>query len=257
MGENNKIAQWGSKGEVLVFLHYFGGSAQSWQWVAEKLSDDYRCIAINLPGFGGAAAMQEPSIGRFASFVQEQLKSLGINAYTLIGHSMGGKIAMQVAASAGSGTIRQLILVAPSPPTTEPMPAKEKERMLHHPDRKEAEKTVKNATKQSLSNEKERLAVETQLMIDHATWRWWLLEGMDHSIADKIKPLQLPITVLASDDDPVMTQEVIQERVLQVLDRATLSTTHQVGHLIPLEAPLWLAQQIRKAVEAGKETKDL
>jgi hypothetical protein len=40
---------------------------------------------------------------------------------------MGGKIAMQVAASAASGTVRQPILVAPSPPTTEPMPAKEKE----------------------------------------------------------------------------------------------------------------------------------
>lgn len=257
MEENNIMAQWGNKGEVLVFLHYFGGSAQSWQWVAEKLSDDYRCIAINLPGSGGAAAMQEPSIDGFASFVQEQLNSLGINAYTLIGHSMGGKIAMQVAASAASGTVRQLILVAPSPPTTEPMPAKEKERMLHHPDREEAEKTVNSATKQSLSKDKQSLAVETQLIIDHATWRWWLLEGMDHSIAERIKPLELPITVLASDDDPVMTQEVIQERVLQVLMGASLSTTRQVGHLIPLEAPLWLAQQIRKAVEAKKETKDL
>ena len=257
MEEKNKMAQWGNKGEVLVFLHYFGGSAQSWQWVAEKLSDEYSCIALNLPGFGGTAAMQEPSIEGFASFVQEQLNVLGFSSYTLIGHSMGGKIAMQVAASAASGTVSQLILVAPSPPTTEPMPAKEKERMLQHPDREEAEKSVKNATKQTLSPEKQSLAIETQLIVDHTTWRWWLLEGMDHSIADRIKPLQLPITVLASDDDPVMTQEVIQDRVLQVLEQATLSSTQQVGHLIPLEAPLWLAQQIRKAVEAGKEAKDV
>jgi sigma-B regulation protein RsbQ len=257
MAENNKLTQWGNKGEVLLFLHYFGGSAQSWQWVAEKLSHDYHCIALNLPGFGGAAAMQKPSIDEFARFVQEQLNSLGISSYTLVGHSMGGKIAMQVAASAAEGTVRQLILVAPSPPTTEPMPAKEKERMLHHPDRKEAEKTRDSATKQPLTAAQQSLAVETQLATDHATWRWWLLEGMDHSIADKIKPLQVPITILASEDDPVMTPEVIQERVLRVLERATLTTTRHVGHLIPLEAPLWLAQQIRKTLEAKKETKDL
>ncbi len=53
MAENNKILQWGNHGPILVFLHYFGGSAQSWRWVVEKLSDDYRCIAITLPGFGG------------------------------------------------------------------------------------------------------------------------------------------------------------------------------------------------------------
>lgn len=235
-----------------MFLHYFGGSAQSWRWVAEQLSGEYHCIAINLPGFGGAPAMEEPSIQGFADYVQEELRSLGIKTYTLIGHSMGGKIAMQVAADASKESIRHLVLVAPSPPTTEPMPAKEKERMLHHPDRKEAEKTVVSATKQHLNEDRHSLAVETQLIIDNATWKWWLLEGMDHSIADRVTPLGMPITVLASKDDPVMTSEVIKERVMQVFGKAELVTTQQVGHLSPLEAPDWIAAQIRKAAEAGK-----
>jgi sigma-B regulation protein RsbQ len=252
MKENDKVKQWGNEGEVLVFLHYFGGSAQSWKWVAEKLSDDYRCIAINLPGFGGAPAMEKLSIQDFAAYVQEELKSLEIKSYTLIGHSMGGKIAMQIAANASRGSVQQLILVAPSPPTTEPMPQDEKERMLHHPDRQEAEKTVKGAVKQTLTEDQYRLAVNTQLVIDQATWRWWLLEGMDNSIAERIKPLELPITVLASKDDPVMTSDVIEQRVMQVLDGAKLVTTQKVGHLSPLEVPDWIAAQIRNTLEAGK-----
>lgn len=84
MEENFKIKEWGNDKEVaLVFLHYFGGSAQSWQWVAEKLSSDYRCLTINLPGFGGAAAVEEPTIQGFAAYVQEELSSLGVKAYTL------------------------------------------------------------------------------------------------------------------------------------------------------------------------------
>ena len=126
MSENNKIMKWGNDGSVLVLLHYFGGSAQSWFWVAEKLSDDYRCIAINFPGFGGEPPMKSPSIQGFADYVRKLLVSLGIKTYTLIGHSMGGKIALQMAAGDSGKSIQQLILVAPSPPTTEPTPKKKK-----------------------------------------------------------------------------------------------------------------------------------
>lgn len=252
MAEHDKVKQWGDQGETLVFLHYFGGSAQSWTWVAEKLSSEYRCVAINLPGFGGTAAMPNPSIKAFSDFVQKELKSLGHESYSLVGHSMGGKIAMQTAADAPKGAVRRLILVAPSPPTTEPMPKKEKERMLHHPDRSKAEKTVDHAVKRTLSKERYRLAVETQLIIDQATWKWWLEKGMDHSIADHVASLELPITVLASKDDPVMTPDVIEERVMQVLHSAELINTQHIGHLIPLEDPDWIAAQIRDTLSAGK-----
>lgn len=167
MEENGSLQQWGTQGEALVFLHYFGGSAQSWQWVAEKLSRDYRCIAINLPGFGHAPAMETSSIAGFAEYVQKELDKLGLRSYTLIGHSMGGKIALQVAANAAKGTVQQIILVAPSPPTTEPMPAKDKERMLRHPNRGEATKSVDDAIKQALTEEQHSLAIETQLIVNH------------------------------------------------------------------------------------------
>ncbi|MCJ8165671.1 alpha/beta hydrolase [Pontibacter sp. E15-1] len=253
MTDDKAVKQWGDQGETLVFLHYFGGSAESWQWVAEELSQEYRCIALNFPGFGGNAPLPTPSIQGFATFVQEELDQLGVKSYTLIGHSMGGKIAMQVAANAAAGLVKRLILVAPSPPTTEPMLEKEKTRMLKHPDRGVAENTVDGATIKTLDKEKYNLAVETQLIIDPNTWKWWIQQGMDNSIANELKTLKIPLTVLASTDDPVMTPEVIQERVMAELEHAKLINTEGVGHLIPLEAPDWTAAQIRKILEGSKE----
>ncbi|WP_461488567.1 alpha/beta fold hydrolase [Pontibacter sp. HJ8] len=253
MAEANTVKKWGSKGDAFVFLHYFGGSALSWQWVAENLSEDYRCIVLNLPGFGDIPALKSPSIQAFADFVREELGKLKVENYTLIGHSMGCKIALQVAADATKGAVRQLILVAPSPPTIEPMPEKEKERMLRHPDRKEAETSIANATRHRLTKAQHDLALETQMTTDPRTWRWWLLEGMAHSIADNLKQLRVPITILASEDDPVIPPEVVQKEVLPVLKEATLITTRQVGHLIPLEVPDWVAAQIRRIVASGKQ----
>ncbi|MDO6388515.1 alpha/beta hydrolase [Pontibacter sp. BT731] len=248
MAEIETVREWGHEGEVLVFLHYFGGSAESWKWVAEKLSDTYRCVAFDLPGFGENTALKEPSIQGFADFIRSKLDDLEIKKCTLIGHSMGCKIALQVAADARTDFVQQLILIAPSPPTVEPMPAREKKRMLHHPDKQEAAQSVANAIKRPITKEQQELAVHTQLITDHYTWRWWLLEGMSHSIAEKVNKLHVPITVLASTDDPVITSEVIQEQVMQVLKRATLITTSRVGHLSPLESPEWVASNIRDIV---------
>lgn len=252
MAENVKEQQYGNDGEVLVFLHYFGGSAESWKWVTDKLSDKYLCVALNLPGFGGSPAMGNPTIEGFAEYVQKELDSLGITTYTLIGHSMGGKIAMQIAINDSKAFVRQLILVAPSPPTTEPLSDDEKKHMLNHPNLKEAERSVDRAIKQPLTEQQYKLAIETQLISDETTWRWWILQGMKHSIAEKAKLLELPITVLASEDDPVMTSDVINQRVMPVLKKAKLITTRQVGHLSPLEAPEWIAAQIRNIVPVEK-----
>lgn len=248
MPTNNKFEQWGENGKIIVFLHYFGGSVASWQWVAGRLSSKYRCIAINFPGFGGVPPVSEPSIDRMSSYILDTLTKLEINQYSLVGHSMGGKIALQVVSAAPSGSIENLILLAPSPPTVERMPEEEKERMLHHPDRAEAENTVDNVTVKALTKEQYSLAVETQLIIDHPTWQWWLLEGMDHSIATNAKELSVPVTVLASEDDPAITYEMVKNEVMPILPQAVLVTTEGVGHLMPIEDPAWVAKQIKQAM---------
>ena len=256
MEDHNEEIQSKDKREILVFLHYFGGSGASWDWVIEKLSDDYQCVAITLPGFGSSPAMEKPSIQGFAEFVQRELDSKGIKKYSLAGHSMGAKIAMQIAANVPQKTIRQLILVAPSPPTTEDTPEKEKDRMLHHTEPGIAEKLIKDAVKKTLTDDQFDLVLKTQLSTDPSTWRWWILDGMKHSIADKIHHLDIPVTVLASKDDPVITPEVIKKQVIPYLNNAKLATTKGIGHLSPLEAPEWIAKQIRNTLEGENQDKE-
>lgn len=248
MTDNNRILHWGDRGKVLVFLHYFGGSAQSWKWVGEKLKDTFRCISITLPGFGGTPGFPAPSVQCYAQYVQDQLSLLAVNDYVLIGHSMGGKISMQIAADAADGSVEQLILIAPSPPSTEPISTEEKERMLKTPDRREAERTIARITKKPLSDDQHTVAVQNQLDVDSATRRWWVLEGTDHSIVDLVRPLDLPITVLASEDDPAIAEDVIKKKVLSVFSQAKLMTTRHAGHLLPMEESEWVAESIRGIV---------
>jgi len=231
--------------KTLVFLHYFGGSAQSWLGIIAQLENDFNCIALNLPGFGGEPALPEPSIAGYTFFIRQKLDALNIESYVLIGHSMSGKFAVDVATNDPNFAVEQLILVAPSPPTVEHISDEELQRMLHHPDRKEAEITFKKITLKPLTEEQHELVIKNDLETDNKTWNWWLTEGVHHSIADDAANLFLPITVLASEDDPAVGFDSILKETMPHLPDAKLITTTGIGHLSPMEAPGWLAKQIR------------
>ncbi len=237
------------KKKTLVFLHYFGGAADSWKWVIDLLKSDYDCIALNLPGFGGAEPLKFPSIAHFAEFIIEELKCRNIKECSLVGHSMSGKIALLLASKIGAELVSKVVLVAPSPPTIEPLDKKGKEKMLNHPNKKEVEEAVEGAVGTKLSPERFDLALETQLMVDEKTWRWWILEGMNNSIINEITNLKIPISLIYSEDDPIIKQDTVEQSVIQLLSLSSIKSTNSVGHLIPLEAPEWLAEQIRSIVD--------
>ncbi len=90
----------GASGHPLpvVLLHgYLGGAAQ-WRDQVAALAGRFRVVAIDLPGFGAASDQPAPaSIGGFASHVVDTLDTMGVSRFMLLGHSMGGMIAQEVA----------------------------------------------------------------------------------------------------------------------------------------------------------------
>ena len=85
-------------GEVLLLIHGMGGSSQTWQNVIPILARKYRVIAPDLLGHGQSDKPRgDYSVGAFAVLVRDLLDHLGITKVTVVGHSLGGGIAMQFA----------------------------------------------------------------------------------------------------------------------------------------------------------------
>jgi pimeloyl-ACP methyl ester carboxylesterase len=78
------------QGQVLVFLHGFLGEAANWSAVIDHLPD-FRCIAIDLLGFGDSAKPDlQYTIWHQVEFLQQVLAALGTERFYLVGHSYGG-----------------------------------------------------------------------------------------------------------------------------------------------------------------------
>ena len=86
------------RGPVLLLLHGIANSSQTWERVAAPLSERFTLIAPDLLGHGESATPRgDYSLGAHASGVRDVLTALGHERVTVIGHSLGGGIAMQFA----------------------------------------------------------------------------------------------------------------------------------------------------------------
>jgi pimeloyl-ACP methyl ester carboxylesterase len=89
----------GTGDSVLVFVHGIAGSSATWAPVMGRLDNDrYTMIAPDLLGHGESAKPRgDYSLGAYASGIRDLLAVLGHERATIIGHSLGGGIAMQFA----------------------------------------------------------------------------------------------------------------------------------------------------------------
>lgn len=82
-------------GPVLVFVHGWRDSKETWQPISKALRSNHRCIALDLPNFGASGQNAEATtLDAYAHAIRQFLRKTAVDDYTLVGHSMGGQIAV-------------------------------------------------------------------------------------------------------------------------------------------------------------------
>ena len=120
-------------GPTLVLLHGLLGSHRSWSRLVDRLSHEFTVVAPDLLGHGESAKpLGDYSLGAFAASVRDLLDHVGVGSATIVGHSLGGGIAMEfgylfpercermvLVSSGGLGPELNLLLRAPTLPGAE------------------------------------------------------------------------------------------------------------------------------------------
>jgi pyruvate dehydrogenase E2 component (dihydrolipoamide acetyltransferase) len=113
-GRKISYAGAGTDGDVILLVHGYGGDRNSWLFLQEPLAAKYRVYALDLPGHGTSAKdVGDGSAGVLADAVTGVLDALGAGRAHLVGHSLGGAVAL-TAAARDPGRIASLTLIAPA-----------------------------------------------------------------------------------------------------------------------------------------------
>jgi esterase len=88
----------GATGPRVAFLHGLFGQGRNWTTIAKALADQARVLLVDLPNHGRSAWTEDFSYPAMAAMVADLLRRTGEGeAYAVVGHSMGGKVAMNLA----------------------------------------------------------------------------------------------------------------------------------------------------------------
>lgn len=221
-------------------LHYWAGSGRAFKLLPPLLPPGSRLLAPDLPGFGDQAAPAgfDYSVASYADWVAQYIEDQKLTDYHLLGHSMGGKIALLLAARQPAG-LRGLLLLSPSPPTPEPISDEDRAASLAaYGKPEEAEKTFTKITSIPLSEPQHQQVVADNLRTTRAAWEAWLLRGSREDISDQMRNINVPCRVLVGENDRAIPLAAQRQQTLPLLPTGTpLVVVPGAGHLLPLEAP--------------------
>ncbi len=97
-------------GPTVVLIHGIASSIYSWKDVLPALARDHEVVALDLPGFGGSDQPAELNAAIYPRIVLGLMDRLGVERASLVGHSLGGAVAVLVAGDA-QGRVERLALI--------------------------------------------------------------------------------------------------------------------------------------------------
>jgi pimeloyl-ACP methyl ester carboxylesterase len=228
------------RGEPLVLLHGLGASNDDWEYQLAAFSKRFHCIAPDFRGFGLSPRVSPYSIEQFAGDIWTLLEGLGIDRFRLIGHSMGGAVAMQMAVDQ-PGRIESLVLAdtLPSFRTNtlgrRMMFATRYATMgLLGPKRLAgaiAMKLFPNADQAAL-RERVRLRGESN---DRGVYLETIRNLVTWAVTDRLSRLSMPVLVVAAEHDYFPLADA--EAFAHALPDARLIVFPGAHHALPLESP--------------------
>jgi len=251
----NTVGVQGEAGQLpLVFIHGLGGCWQNWLEQLPVLGPRFGAIAYDLPGFGDSPPLPgETTISALTLASQALLDELDLERVHLVGNSMGGLIACELALAAPQ-RVAALTLISPA---GFPLPlSSSRLRILEysyplmqaagryiasHPLAVARRPRARNALLRAVAAHPERfdplLAVEQFKGMGKAALLPALHSLLSHSLEGRLAALrELPTLLIWGELDPVLPLELADhfERELPGLEKIVLP---EVGHVAMLEAP--------------------
>lgn len=232
---------------TIVLLHGFTQTGASWQPVIAALDERYRALAPDLRGHGAATAREPVTL----EAVIDDVAGLCGGPFTLVGYSMGGRIALHVALTLGVERVARLVLIGASPGLAGDGPRRERVRA--------DEALADEMEGLSIAAFAHRWATGTAVLADQpadvrervdedrlrntpaglARALRGLGTGALPSLWDRLGELSIPVTLLVGERDAKF--RAIAEEMAAQIPGAELIIVPGSGHAVHLEAPAAVA----------------
>ncbi len=255
----------GAGPQTLLFIHGLGSYLPAWQKNIDALKPYYRCIAIDLPGYGKSDKGDYAyNMSFFANIIRQLIQTLQLQNVVLVGHSMGGQIALTTALQSTTD-ISKIVLLAPAGFETFTAPERQILGNLYTPElllalpvaqiRKNFEINFVQFPEDAEFMYQDRLFMrETTEYARYCAMIPRCVAGMlDEPVFERLSEIQLPVLVLYGEADalipnrflhPGLSTRAVAEAGAERLPDARIEMIPDAGHFVQWEG----AAQVNAAI---------
>lgn len=218
-----------------------------WYEVVRRL--DSSAFTMHLLDVRGCGLSDRPREGHdldgYASDLRAALDAM-TQPVTLVGHSMGGKLAQYVAAERPP-KLERLILAAPGTAGASRTSEQHRALMLDvYGYRDRIERFQRAAMRRAPSPEAIERIVEDALVASYEHWIGWYDNGRTHEFMERLRAIAVPVLAIAGAADPLVSVSRIKRDVVEAIDGALFVMLRDCGHNLPIEAPDDVAEAVRR-----------
>ena len=224
-------------GEPIIFQHGYTASHEAWGGVVERMSEHYRCIAMDCRGAGDSSHPDDGyNIEQLAADVVGMADHLGLDRFHYAGQSMGGLIGFELGIS-HTDRLLSLTLSAPAPADGIDMPQSARDTMRERWINKERDLLIRTGiagVPRESAHADVPAQVDRQLSVSlgHYDGCWDAM--VNYHKGDRLGEVQTPTLLLAGAADSLLTPNL---KDFARLGNATLHVFSRVGHGVPREVP--------------------
>ena len=217
-----------------------------WYDVADRL--DAGAFSLHLLDFRGCGRSDRPREGHdlesYASDLRVALASIDAPV-TLVGHSMGGKLAQYVAAERPPN-LERMILVAPGSAQAARISPRHRELTLEtYGHRERIELFQRSVMQREVDAAVIERIVDDALVASFEHWIGWYDRGRVN-FSDRLANIAVPVLAIAGSNDPLTPASRVKREVTSAIDGALFVQIRDAGHNLPIEAPEEIAQAVRR-----------
>jgi pimeloyl-ACP methyl ester carboxylesterase len=233
----------GSTGPVMLFLHGMGGDRNNFDPQIDHFAAHYRAVAWDAPGFGRSRPWDDLSFAAMADAGAALLDRVETDTAIIVGHSMGGMIALELAAR-HSDRLRALVLSGTSPAFGDPngpwqqqfvreslAPVENGNRLTDH-----ADALIRNVIGSDADPAGVQLAIDSMARTPHDSYRKVLHNLIEFDRRDVLPRITVPTLVIAGAED-TKSPPAMLERMAAKIPGARFVSLPRAGHLANLEQP--------------------
>jgi pimeloyl-ACP methyl ester carboxylesterase len=222
------------RGHAILAIHGAGGNGNPYRPLLDRLAAAHSPFAFDFPGHARSGGLDSlGSIPRMAEFTRQLAGTLGLRAPVLLGHSMGGMVALEYALR-WPAEVRALVLVGSAPRSTIP------EAMVAQLERVVAGKARRDFSREAFSPASSpdvvRAGIMEELKTDPRAGLGDLLAVRAFDASARLGEVRVPTLVLHGEDEMERLRTGSDE-LAAAIPGARKQVIPKAGHMAPLEQP--------------------